>query len=270
LCDYTCSSYINYNEVWNNSGGNYVSNCSPGIGCISSDPQFIGGGDYHLQPTSPCINAGTNTAPNLPPTDADGNPRIVNGIVDMGAYEFQGLQPSISVSPSSGQVGSIVTIEGQNFATNTQVSISFGTHQTITTTISSINGTFSVTFIASTQPSCTKVITAQDTSGNYATTIFLLSPSPKITSVSPISGGIGTDVTIKGSGFAPNTTITIAFGTNPLITTCISSSLGSFSTTFIVDTQPVCTKIITVSSNSCIGGVYTTTCFKLISYPYIN
>ena len=44
-------------------------------------------GDYHLRAGSLCINAGTNGAPALPSVDLDGNPRI-QGIVDLGAYEF--------------------------------------------------------------------------------------------------------------------------------------------------------------------------------------
>jgi len=56
------------------------------------DPSFVNLSieDYHLQPTSPCIDSGFNGAPNLPSTDYDGLPRVVNGIVDMGAYEYQG------------------------------------------------------------------------------------------------------------------------------------------------------------------------------------
>ena len=43
-------------------------------------------GDYHLLPTSPCINAGGGGYL-LNNTDFDGNPRIIDGIIDMGAYE---------------------------------------------------------------------------------------------------------------------------------------------------------------------------------------
>jgi hypothetical protein len=57
---------------------------------IDLAPQFFDqvNGDYHTQSTSSCIAAGTTNAPSLPATDLDGNPRIINGAVDMGCYEF--------------------------------------------------------------------------------------------------------------------------------------------------------------------------------------
>lgn len=66
---------------------------------IETDPGFVQrghwtadgawiDGDYHLLQGSPCIDAGClDVLPQLGEVDLDGNPRIINGIVDMGAYE---------------------------------------------------------------------------------------------------------------------------------------------------------------------------------------
>jgi parallel beta-helix repeat protein len=61
-----------------------------GPGDITNAPLFVNlaGGDYHLQSNSPCINSGLNAAVTVS-NDFDGNPRIVGGTVDMGAYEYQ-------------------------------------------------------------------------------------------------------------------------------------------------------------------------------------
>jgi len=54
------------------------------------DPLFIDpvNEDFHLHSGSPALNAGDNSPPNgLGPSDADGNPRVIDGVVDVGAYE---------------------------------------------------------------------------------------------------------------------------------------------------------------------------------------
>jgi parallel beta-helix repeat protein len=63
--------------IWEHSGSNRTSN-----------PLFFdaANGDYHLKTGSPCINAGTPSAPQLPTTDLEGNPR--EGNPDIGALEF--------------------------------------------------------------------------------------------------------------------------------------------------------------------------------------
>jgi len=57
---------------------------------ITGDPQFVdtANDDYHLQSTSPAINAGDNTVSGLLSEDLDGNPRISNSTVDLGVYEY--------------------------------------------------------------------------------------------------------------------------------------------------------------------------------------
>ncbi len=68
-------------------------------GCIDADPLFVNSarGDLRLVSyRSPCVDAGNNSASELPATDLTGNPRVVDGdedgtaTVDMGAYEFNG------------------------------------------------------------------------------------------------------------------------------------------------------------------------------------
>jgi len=74
---------------------------SSGVGNTSSPPMFADptGANLRLHFNSPCINTGDNTDA-LEPTDLDGNPRIVGGTVDMGAYEFQTTQPTLRIAQS--------------------------------------------------------------------------------------------------------------------------------------------------------------------------
>ena len=70
-----------------------------------ADPLFVNAAnaDYHLQAGSPCINAGDNSAiPQSVVEDVDGNPRIIDGIVDIGAYEYRSQLRSINPIPADG------------------------------------------------------------------------------------------------------------------------------------------------------------------------
>ena len=93
------------------SGGNYIQDQSTllnyccttplptnGIGNITNAPLFVdeANGNLRLQSNSPCINSGDNTFVDFGSTDLDGNPRIVGGTVDIGAYEYQAPTSIIS------------------------------------------------------------------------------------------------------------------------------------------------------------------------------
>jgi hypothetical protein len=68
-----------------------------GTGNITNAPQFLNmaAGDFRLQSSSPCINAGKNSYVTIS-TDFAGNARIVGGTVDIGCYEFQSPASVIS------------------------------------------------------------------------------------------------------------------------------------------------------------------------------
>ncbi|MEW6096310.1 MAG: cohesin domain-containing protein [bacterium] len=83
------------------------------------------------------------------------------------------------ILPTSGPIGTTVTVEGENFGTTEIIKIDFGTTETITTT-SSTNGTFSCSFIVNEQPIGATVITATGLlSGLVGTATFTITPTVK-------------------------------------------------------------------------------------------
>lgn len=102
-----------HNDVFGNTSYDY-SGVAPGIGDISVDPLFVNyaAGDYHLQPTSPCINSGYTIAVDNTWVDMDGEPRVnmTDGIaiIDIGADEYypDTTPPAVTITdPTNGATG---------------------------------------------------------------------------------------------------------------------------------------------------------------------
>jgi parallel beta-helix repeat protein len=69
------------------AGGGLLDGNSPTDASLFVD---YASGDYHLKTGSEAINAGNNSNfPSIPSVDLDGNTRIVNTTIDLGAYEYQ-------------------------------------------------------------------------------------------------------------------------------------------------------------------------------------
>jgi hypothetical protein len=88
-------------------------------GNISSEPQFANFaiGDFHLQPGSPCVNAGLNAAVVSGWPDIEGENRIQGGTVDIGADESSGVTwnlpaPVIRVRPGGDDANDGLTWAG--------------------------------------------------------------------------------------------------------------------------------------------------------------
>jgi len=97
---YNCT--VDNSILFYNNGGDYYSSTSQyplnycctavlatnGFRNITNTPLFVSSNNFQLQPNSPCINSGNNAYVSTS-TDLAGNPRIVGGTVDIGAYEYQ-------------------------------------------------------------------------------------------------------------------------------------------------------------------------------------
>ena len=113
----------------NGSNNNQVGVANPGLGVLANN-----GGPTQtipLLPGSPAIGQGSNAFVTAGETDQRGLPRIVNGTVDIGAFEVQGLAASsftVTGLPASVQAGTPVTITVTALtATNTTATSYAGT-----------------------------------------------------------------------------------------------------------------------------------------------
>jgi len=102
----TSGATFRRNCVYGNTSGAYTGFSYSGTDPnLKVDPRLasVPGKDAHIQPSSPCIDAGDDSLVSSSDTDADGSPRIRGAHVDIGAYESTGIwfpAYAIRVSPN--------------------------------------------------------------------------------------------------------------------------------------------------------------------------
>jgi hypothetical protein len=142
----------------------------------------------------------------------------------------------VSLSPTSGPAGQNVTVSGQGFSPNSYLIATFGGAQIpfSYTTDSSGNIPAGATLTVPISASAgTQTVTIIDSKFNYASANFNVTTSN--VTINPTTGPIGTSVTVTGSNFIYNSTITINFDGNPMNTNPVTISAGptgNFSATF--------------------------------------
>jgi len=131
-------------------------------------------------------------------------------------------------SPSSGPVGTPVTITGSGFTPSAYYTITFynttvSFTQVVAASIITSGGSFSTTFVV---PECPKATyTVQVTSGvNNPYTYFTVTPKIEL---NKFTGYVGDEVKVSGTGFAADKGVTITFH-NVNVGTAETNILGSF------------------------------------------
>lgn len=137
------------------------------------------------------------------------------------------INPSITISTSSGNVGDSITINGTAFKPSSTITLIWDGADTSTTTTSSSTGTFSLPFTIPEDVYGSHTIGAHDADNNSAPTkTFTISPKINISSS---SGPVGTQITVSGNGFDGSSTITLTWDGTDTSRTTSSNAAGSFS-----------------------------------------
>lgn len=109
------AGYTTFTRDQNLGFGNGVDGIAVGEGTVGVDPQFVGMHDFRLRATSPARDNGNNA--DVPTVlgvafDADGERRIANGIVDIGAFEWIGDQSVRHVATATNISGNNTLLQG--------------------------------------------------------------------------------------------------------------------------------------------------------------
>ena len=139
---------------------------------------------------------------------------------------------SLSLSASSGAIGSSTTVSGGGFAASTTVRILFGGSGGTQVGSESSDATGNLPGLAVTVPNVTGgVYQVFATDGNNSASANFTVPFSL--SLSPGSGGAGTTITVSGTGFLASEGITVGWDqSNNQVATATANGSGAFSTSF--------------------------------------
>ena len=158
------------------------------------------------------------------------------------------LNSDISVTLLSGNVGDTITVSGTEFAPDDTVTVYFD-GVSIGTALTNGNGIFSGSFNIPASAAGSHIIKAEDTDDHSDTATFTVEPEMNMT---PLSGLMGDEIDVSGTGFGANTNINILYGNVviPPVATITTGPEGSFTGSFIVPALPGGSTTLTVTDGT--------------------
>jgi len=176
----------------------------------------------------------TNTSFTVPPTSRGGHTiKAQDGSGNYATAPFT-IGQKITITPTTGASGTTITVTGNGFSAGRSITIKYK-GVPVTTSPATINtdayGGFTASFTVPAGGAGTYPVEASD--GTYAYSVNFVIVAG--TSLSQTTGNIGSQITISGTGFIPNATVTITYTSEPVVlATTTTDSSGAFSVTVTI------------------------------------
>ncbi|MCI4324083.1 MAG: PKD domain-containing protein [Thermoplasmata archaeon] len=205
-----------------NSGSNDVSVIADGNDSVVST---VGAGSG---PDGVAYDTGTNQT--FVSNSLSDNLSLIPGVAPPQAAGVFSVDPSVSLLPAQGAIGSMITVLGEGFAANSTINLTFAEVPVPSNCSSDLDGSFpgvtsSTCQLAIPGGSAGTVSVEASDGTNQASAVFSILAG---FTLSPVDGAVGTTVDARGVDFAASSTVSFTFGGTAVTSTCSTDANGSF------------------------------------------
>ncbi|MBU1600240.1 hypothetical protein KKG61_09105 [bacterium] len=160
------------------------------------------------------------------------------------------MSQNLTLIPSKGEVGSLMTISGTGFAPGEPIVVDFGAQQTAAKVSTDYFGSFQIPFSVPKEKGGIVGVKAKgESSGIVSGASF--TTAAKIKEL-PSSGSAGKQIRIEGDGFLANEKIEIAWNEmrgTPTKRLFCADEMGAFDIDYTIDFQPKGIKVLTITAS---------------------
>ncbi len=215
--------------------GSLVTVTAAGMLASQSVTATLGGTAVTLSTSTTDSSGGLSATFTVPAITSGSKTFTLNDGTNSPTATFTVTAPTLTRNPTSGGIGTVVTVTGVNYVPSASVVVNFGSTNMLTLTATSSGALPSTgnTFAVPTTTSGSQTISASDGT-NTATASFTVN-APTLTLI-PTNGPLSTVVTVSGANYIPSGTITIKFDstTELTLTATASGAIPSTGNTFVV------------------------------------